>query len=147
MVPAHFEQDNVARVMQRRFVSRTCLPAAIAVLMTAHTARAADDDPWFGRDKALHFAASATIAGAAYGIAATQFDARWPRLLVGGATAVAVGAGKEGADALGLGDPSWRDFTWDVIGAVVGLAIAWGIDVAVRGVGSSHPAFGAPATR
>ena len=36
-------------------------------------------------------------------------------------------------DATGSGDPSWKDFTWDVIGAAVGLAIAWGIDTAVHG--------------
>jgi hypothetical protein len=40
---------------------------------------------------------------------------------------------KEGIDATGSGDPSWKDFTWDVIGAAVGLAVAWGVDAVVHG--------------
>jgi putative lipoprotein len=108
------------------------------------TARASDPDPWFGRDKALHFSLSAAIAGTTYAIAATQFDARYPPLLVGGGVALAAGAAKETADMFGYGQPSWKDFTWDVIGTVVGLGIAWGLDLAIRGVSHRHPAFGAP---
>lgn len=108
------------------------------------TSARADDDPWFGRDKALHFTASAAIAGGAYAIAATQFDARTPPLLIGGGVALAVGAAKEGADALGLGTPSWKDFAWDVAGTLVGLGVAWGLDLLIRGVSPEHPWLGAP---
>lgn len=103
--------------------------------MTASTApaRAADPDPFFGPDKALHFAVSAGIAGAGYG-ATTAFTAdRWKAFAVGGGAALAAGALKEAYDATGHGDPSWKDFAWDAIGAAVGLAIAWGIDAAVQG--------------
>ena len=135
--------------MKRTFRWRRGLCLSLLVtagLAVPRSAQASDPDPdpWLGRDKALHFGASALIAGGTYGIVATQADARWPRLLVGGGVSLAVGAAKEGADALGLGDPSWKDFTWDVIGTVAGLAIAWAIDVAVRGVGPAHPAFGDP---
>jgi putative lipoprotein len=86
-----------------------------------------------GRDKALHFGASALISGTGYGVGTLLFErSRVEPALFGGGIALAVGAAKEGADALGLGDPSWKDFTWDVIGTVVGLAIALGIDVALR---------------
>ena len=41
------------------------------------------------------------------------------------------------------GDPSWKDFTWDAIGVVAGLAIAWGVDLLLGGVDAAHPALGA----
>lgn len=131
------------RKLSRAAAAAVGLAVAHLLVMPARDARAdtPDPDPWFGRDKALHFGASAVIAGGAYAVAATQFEARGPRLLVGGATAIVVGAAKEGADALGLGDPSWRDFTWDIVGAAAGLVVAWVIDVAVRGLDASHPAF------
>jgi putative lipoprotein len=105
---------------------------------------ASDPDPWFGRDKALHFSVSAVIAAGTYTLAATQFQARYPPLLLGAGVTLAVGAAKEGADALGAGDPSWKDFTWDVAGMIVGLGVAWGLDLLIRGVSSAHPPLGAP---
>ena len=101
---------------------------AILLLLAPLTARAQGGDDWFGRDKALHFSFSAAIAGAGYGGAslATE-DRRW-RLGVGGGVAIAAGTGKEIADAYGLGDPSWKDFTWDLIGTATGLGIAYVID-------------------
>jgi hypothetical protein len=47
----------------------------------------------------------------------------------------------------GLGNPSWRDFTWDVVGTVVGLGLAWTLDMAVRGTGHDHPALGTATLR
>jgi putative lipoprotein len=101
--------------------------------LCAAPARAADPDPWFGSDKALHFTISAGIAGAGYGITTAFAEDRWKAWAVGGGAALAAGALKEGFDATGSGDPSWKDFTWDLIGAAVGLALAWGIDAAVHG--------------
>jgi putative lipoprotein len=116
-----------------------------AILGMSTPARADDPDPWFGRDKALHFSVSAAIAGTTYAITATQFEARYPPLVLGGGVALAAGIGKETADLLGLwGDPSWRDFAWDVAGTVVGLGIAWGLDLLIRGVSARHPLFGSP---
>jgi putative lipoprotein len=99
----------------------------------------ADPDPWFGADKWKHFGVSSVVAGASYGVAATQVQDRWAALAIGGGVALAAGAAKEGVDALGYGDPSWKDLAWDGIGAVAGLLVALAIDVAVRGVGD--PAF------
>jgi uncharacterized protein YfiM (DUF2279 family) len=106
-----------------------------------------DADPWLSRDKAFHFDVSAGIAAAGYGVSAAWLvDARWKALAIGGGLALAVGAGKEIVDATGIfgGDASWKDFSWDAIGAVAGLAIAWGVDLLLGGVDRSHPALGSP---
>ena len=110
--------------------------AAVLVLLgvtVASRSARADPDPWFGQDKALHFAVSAGIAGAGYGATTVFARDRWKALAIGGGAALAAGALKEGYDASGHGDPSWKDFGWDVIGAAVGLTIAWGVDAGVHG--------------
>ena len=117
----------------------------VAIVGMVTPARAADPDPWIARDKALHFSVSAAIAGTTYAIAATQLEARYPPLLVGGGVALAAGIGKETLDLVGWwGQPSWKDFAWDVAGTVVGLGVAWSLDLLIRGVSSRHPVFGAP---
>jgi putative lipoprotein len=128
---------------------RRFLPVVVAILLAsvATPARAQDDDPWLSRDKALHFDVSAGLAAAGYGISAGWLvDARWKAIAIGGGVALAAGAGKELVDATHVfgGDPSWKDFTWDVIGTVAGLAIAWGIDVLLGGISAQRPAFAAP---
>ena len=130
-------------------VARPIVAAAVmlAVVAQASPARAQDDDPWFARDKALHFDVSAGIAAATYGVSAGwMFDARWKALALGGGVALAAGAGKELLDATHVlgGDPSWKDFTWDVFGTLAGLALAWGVDLLLGGVNASHPALVAP---
>ena len=113
---------------------RAMLLAVLVFLgLTAPSAIARADDEWFGQDKALHFAVSAGIAGAGYGVTTAFASDRWKAFAVGGGAALAAGALKEGYDAAGHGDPSWKDLGWDVIGAAVGLALAWGIDTAVHG--------------
>jgi putative lipoprotein len=96
-------------------------------------ARAADPDPLFGPDKALHFAVSATISGSGYAMTTAFAEQRWKALAVGGGAALTAGALKEAYDATGHGDPSWKDFGWDVVGAAAGLLVAWGIDVVIHG--------------
>lgn len=119
--------------------------ALVAVVSLTRGARAEDPDPWLGKDKALHFSASALIAGGTYAATAPFFKARYPPLLIGAAFTLAVGGIKEGIDATGAGDPSWKDFTWDVIGTATGLLVAWLVDFAIRGVSEAHPALGEPA--
>jgi putative lipoprotein len=118
-----------------------------AALTLARPAAAQDDDPWIARDKALHFDASAGIAALGYAVSAGWLvDARWKALAVGGGVAIVAGAGKELIDATHVfgGDPSWKDFTWDVLGTVAGLAIAWGVDLLLGGVSAQRPALAAP---
>jgi putative lipoprotein len=104
------------------------LPWSLLFCLLFSSAARAEPDPWLGRDKALHFSASALIAGAGYGGAAVLTEDRRWRLAAGAGLAIGAGAGKEIADSWGYGDPSWRDFTWDLIGAATGLGVAWLID-------------------
>jgi len=133
--------------MQRRARALVAIVTLVSLMATTRTAHATDPDPdpWFGKDKALHFGVSAAIASGTYAVMTTQFKPRYPPLLIAGGLTLAIGAGKEGLDMLGFGDPSWKDFTWDVIGTVVGLGLAWGLDLAIRGVDAQHPLLGSPA--
>lgn len=97
----------------------------------------ADEDPWFGPDKAKHFGASATIAAAGYGVGIAVFDDRTSALALGGGLALTAGIGKEVYDATGAGDPSERDLVWDVAGTATGLGVAWLLDLLIRGSGGS----------
>jgi putative lipoprotein len=106
---------------------------AVAAASIAKPARASGDDPFWGPDKALHFGVAGAIAGTGYAVTTAATPDRWKAFAVGGAAAVGAGALKEGLDAAGLGDPSWKDFAWDVIGAACGLGVAWALDVAVHG--------------
>jgi uncharacterized protein YfiM (DUF2279 family) len=121
--------------------------AAVVVSMSP-AARAADPDPWIARDKAWHFDACLGIAAGTYALATWKVtDSRGVGLAIAGATALAAGAAKEGIDAVTGGDPSWKDFAWDAIGTVAGLAVAWGMDLLLGGVSASQPALAAPAPR
>jgi putative lipoprotein len=112
---------------------------ALTALLAPRRVNASDEDPFWGTDKALHFAVAGSIAGATYGATTAFTDDRWKAFAIGGGMAVGLGALKEGLDAAGLGDPSWKDFAWDVIGAAAGLGIAYAIDVAARGKASPAP--------
>ncbi len=107
---------------------------------------AAQEDPWFAEDKALHFSVSAAIAAGGYALAVPVTDERWQRALFGGSLAIAAGAGKEAYDATGAGTPSYKDFTWDVIGAATGVGLALFIDWALSPAPSA-PAPAVPASR
>jgi putative lipoprotein len=119
----------------------------LATLSVARTAQAEDADPWVSRDKALHFDVSAGIAAVGYGVSAGWLvDARWKALALGGGIALGAGAAKELVDATHVfgGDPSWKDFAWDVLGTVAGLALAWGMDLLLGGVSAERPLLAAP---
>jgi putative lipoprotein len=114
----------------------------LALSMSAGPARAdePDPDPWLGPDKALHFAASAALAGGGYGVGALAWEDVGPRLALGAGVGLGAGITKEALDAAGLGDPSWKDLTWDVAGVAVGLGIALAIDLTIRAVTDDTPA-------
>jgi putative lipoprotein len=111
--------------------------AGVALSMTlaptaARAQQAADQpDPWFGRDKALHFAASASLAMVGYGGASLATDSRPTRIVVGASFALGMGLLKEAWDLSGHGDASWRDLTWDVVGTTTGVLLAYAIDWAI----------------
>ena len=107
------------------------LVVSLLALTPSRTARAEEKDPWWGPDKALHFSISAGLAAGGYGVSAIWLEPRWQRATVGAGGAITLGAGKELYDATGHGNPSFKDFTWDVAGAAVGTAIALLVDVLV----------------
>ena len=111
-------------------VAWAALPALISSLFCGH-AQASDADPWFGRDKALHFGLSLGLAASGYAAASPFLESRSERALVGAGFSLTLGASKELWDLAGHGDPSWRDFTWDVIGTATGIALALGVDALV----------------
>ncbi|MES1178790.1 MAG: hypothetical protein ABUL62_30990 [Myxococcales bacterium] len=104
--------------------------AALALVSSlfSSSARASDADPWFGPDKALHCGVSVILGAGGYAASSAWLGSRTERALAGGAFSLTVGAGKELWDLSGHGDPSWRDFTWDVIGTAAGVALAAGVD-------------------
>lgn len=104
----------------------------LPLLLASSWSSSSNADEWFARDKALHFGASAAIASTGYGIGAALLSDRAWALGVGAGSSVAAGAAKEGWDATGRGDPSWKDFTWDLVGTGFGLAVAWGLDALIR---------------
>lgn len=112
--------------------------AAVALALVPAAVRAADPDPWFGPDKALHFEAAGSLAVVGYAGAAMITTDRPARAGVGVALGLGAGIAKELWDLDGHGDPSWRDLTWDLIGATTGALFALGIDWTV------HRVFGWP---
>ncbi len=106
------------------------LAAVAALVLASRSARG--EDRWLGRDKGLHAAASAVIAAGGYAASSPWVDARAGRAAVGASLALGVGAAKELWDAKTGGDPSWKDFAWDAIGAAVGVGVALLVDQATR---------------
>ena len=103
----------------------------LATLVSSRPA-AAMEDAWWGCDKAAHFLASAGIAGGAYALGTVAWDSRMPTVGLSLGVAIGAGASKEALDAFGDGDASWKDFVWDVLGAIAGVGLSYAIDTAVR---------------
>jgi putative lipoprotein len=112
--------------MRQAFLAPSLLTAGLALL--CRPAAASDADPWFGTDKGLHFAVSAALSAGAYAASSPWLETRAERSMAGAGFALTLGAGKELWDLAGHGDPSWRDFTWDVVGTAVGVALAVTVD-------------------
>jgi putative lipoprotein len=107
---------------------------ALTVLLLAGAARA-EADPWWGPDKALHLGVAAGLSlSAGWVLHGLGVPAPLDAALGAGLT-VLLGAAKEAADALGLGTPSWRDLTWDVVGAVTGALLALAVDALLTWLG------------
>jgi putative lipoprotein len=110
------------------------LTALATTLTGARVARAdsANADPWFGRDKLIHFSAAGSLAIVGYANASMLTENRAVRAGAGAALAVGAGVAKELWDLDGQGDASWRDLGWDLIGAATGVLVAAGVDWAVH---------------
>ncbi len=108
-------------------------------------AQTADADPWWGRDKLLHFSASASLAIVGYAGTSMGTENRAARAAGGAALAVGAGAAKELWDLDGHGDASWRDLTWDLIGAATGVLVSLAVDWSIHRL--FRPPLNAPAER
>jgi putative lipoprotein len=112
----------------------TAVLAAASLLLASTAARAdpPDPDPWWGKDKALHFSVCAGITGGSYAIATQLTDDVAGRAAIAASLGIGAGLGKEVLDAAGLGTPSWKDLVWDVIGTSVAVGVSVSIDFGVR---------------
>lgn len=106
--------------------ARFALPVAFAGLL--YPCEAAAEDV-FGPDKVLHFGVSAGLSIGAYAASSLFLDEPWQRAVFASASALSLGAAKEGWDALGHGAPSFADFAWDVAGTTVGVSVALTVDL------------------
>jgi putative lipoprotein len=129
--PVNFRLRAVPWRKQHGWGWRSGLPALLAAALALgllSPARAADPDPWFGRDKALHFSATFTLAGGGYAGTALLSERRSVRAAAGGGLAMSAGLAKEIYDRYAGGDASWRDLTWDVVGTASGVLISYLLD-------------------
>jgi uncharacterized protein YfiM (DUF2279 family) len=89
---------------------------------------AAEKDPWWGQDKALHLSTCFMVAGDGYAGTSLITHRESVRVAFGVGVAIAAGAAKEVYDKYSGGDASLRDLTWDVVGATTGAMVSWLID-------------------
>ncbi|MEA3246900.1 MAG: hypothetical protein U9Q74_12160 [Gemmatimonadota bacterium] len=82
-----------------------------------------DRDPWFGRDKLLHFVASAAVQGAAHAAFRARGADYGSASRGAAAVTLTVGVSKEIWDHYRGGDASLRDLTWDVVGGTAGAVV------------------------
>jgi putative lipoprotein len=136
----------MGKLPRARALALAIVGALAVTLLTNPRAHAQESDPWFGRDKALHFTVSASLAVVAYAGASLKTDDR--RTRVAAAITFALGAGllKEAWDLTGHGDASWRDLTWDVVGTTTGVLFAYAFDWAMSRLRGSEAASSAPPT-
>ena len=102
--------------------------ALLSLCVLCTTCLAAERDPWWGQDKALHFSACFMLAGDGYAGASVFSKRESTRLTTGAGLALAAGTAKEVYDRYSGGDASLRDLTWDVVGAATGTVLSWLVD-------------------
>lgn len=101
----------------------TLKPFTLPVLLCWVWASPALADGWWGPDKELHLFVSAGVASTSWWFAKSL---RLSDPVASGCAlslTLLVGGAKELVDLTGRGDPSWKDFTWDAIGAAVGVVL------------------------
>lgn len=74
----------------------------------------------------------AGLTGGGYAVSTAITDDVAGRAALAASVGIGAGLGKEVLDAMGLGDPSWKDFLWDVIGTGIAVSVSVTIDLGVR---------------
>ena len=113
------------------------------VLLWSAQARA-EADAWWAYDKGEHWIATTSISALGAELPRFWVESRVVRLGIGFGAAVVIGAAKELLDLTGFGDPSWKDFTWDLIGGATGALISLGVEWLVEHLLSSPVGIGWP---
>lgn len=101
----------------------TLLPLTLALLANGGCSHYAHDR-WTGQDKVEHFIGSAVLAAAGSAYAERQGASEPARRNVGLLFSLSLGLVKEAYDSRPAGSGwSWRDFSWDVAGALAGYTL------------------------
>ena len=106
-------------------------PCTLAVLAALLLPAAAQADPWWGRDKALHLGVSLTLGAATYGtLWGLGDDGPWTRLALSGSIAMLPGLAKEIYDD---GQPSnsfsGKDMLYNGVGALLGCGLMLSLEL------------------
>lgn len=94
------------------------------LLLTACASVSAREDPWFGKDKIVHFCASGLIAGVATAAAHTQDRNDSETFVIAMGMTLSLGAAKEAYDGYLGNSWSWKDLMWGALGGLAGYFIA-----------------------
>ena len=104
---------------------RMLVSARLTMILLLFSALPVRADTWWGSDKALHLGVSVGLAAGATAVTAAWIEDPLERAAIGVVSSLSLGVAKELFDGLGLGEASFRDLTWDLIGSVVGASLAW----------------------
>ena len=117
----------------RQRIPQQTVTALVVVAVCVLCPPAQAQESWFGWDKAAHLGAGVALSTAGYAVGTYAFDSRWAGVALGTGSALAAAGLKEGLDAAGLGQPSYRDFVWSVVGTGLGIGLSVTFDFALRG--------------
>jgi uncharacterized protein YfiM (DUF2279 family) len=117
------------RLLGPAFRWSLCLALAVPLLSAkVGVAEPQPTDRWWARDKAIHGSVSAMLAGDGYAVASASTESPALRAVCGSAFALSLGLAKEFSDQARGRVFSWRDLTWDALGAATGTTVALLID-------------------
>ena len=104
------------------------IPIVLIVLAFARPSLKAENktDRWFSADKFQHFGYSAFFSGGSYTVAHRHFEnGTEDSFIIGVGFTISLGAAKEYIDKGRPGQTSsYKDFAWDIAGALTGAIIA-----------------------
>ena len=107
--------------MSPAFLKKAILTVSLMVILSSCATTSSNKDKWLSADKAWHFGAGAAIGGIATKHSLDNGKSKSKALAIGVSVIIPLGAAKEATDIIIRKSYwSWKDFTWNVIGATVG---------------------------